>query len=211
MTQEIVFVDHSSHLGGGQLALSRYILWQERTIPIHLIVFEDGELGNIARSAPLTRVTVLSANSLPQRVIELNKILRGSKQYIVANSLSAFLHLSLTPAACHRVIDYLRQEAYPFEASYTKKVFLKYFAYPIARGFISNSRYSLQTLSEPQREKLGRIVYTISGRSETDLAQKIPNLHQPLQLLSLSRLSPGRGFILLWKLPTALMLRLNHP
>ena len=193
MKQEVIFVDHSSNLGGGQLALSRYISWKNRTLPIHLIVFEHGKLSEIAALAPHTRVMVLSAASLPQRVLELNKLLKESNNFIVANSLSAFLHLSLVPAARHRVIDYLRQEAYPFEASLAKKSFLKYFAYPSAKGFLSNSEYSLRTLTSVPQERLGRVVYTVSGRSEATLATSYPGLHHPLRVLSLSRLSPWKG------------------
>lgn len=193
MKQEIIFVDHSSNLGGGQLALSRYISWENRDVLIHLIVFEQGKLSEIAKITPNSRVTVLSSTSLPQRVLELNELLKGSNSFIVANSLSAFLHLSLVPAARHRLIDYLRQEAYPFEASMAKKFFLKYFAYPSARGFLSNSEYSLKTLASTSQERLGRVVYTVSGRSEAALANSYPEFHHPLRVLSLSRLSPWKG------------------
>ncbi|WP_237197237.1 glycosyltransferase family 4 protein [Rothia nasimurium] len=193
MKQEVIFVGHTSKLGGGELALSRYITWEDRTLPIHLIVFEHGKLSEIANLAPHTRVTVLSATSLPQRVLELNKLLKESNNFIVSNSISAFLHLSLVPAARHRVIDYLRQEAYPFEASLAKKSFLKYFAYPSAKGFLSNSEYTLRTLTSASQERRGRVVYTVSGRSEATLATSYPGLHHPLRVLSLSRLSPWKG------------------
>lgn len=192
--QEVIFIDHSASLGGAELALSRYLAWGKRDLSIHLILFEEGDLADIARQCTNLRLTILKASSLPQRVLELQQILSKEKgKLCIANSFSAFLHLSLVPAARGRVIDYLRQEAYPFEASKAKKLFLKYAAYPAAKGFLSNSDYSLSTLQNPQQEALGKVIYTVSGRSQNDLVSHLNPVHTPLRLLSLSRLSPWKG------------------
>lgn len=193
MAADIIFVDHSAQMGGAELALSRYLKWADRTYSVDVVLFEDGPLAEVARECADVSVTVLGAQNLPQRVKELNSHLKGSKAPVIANSLSAFMHLSLAPRSTGRLIDFLRQEAFPPQAPRLKNLYLKYCAYPRTKAFLANSAYSLNTLGNTRQIARGQVVYTVSGFDADRVVESPRTFSEPLRLLSLSRLSPWKG------------------
>ena len=189
----MIFVDHTSKLGGGELALSRYLKWQDKACTVDLIVFDDGELADIARVSPGVTVHVIKAKSKLQRVIELSLLLQRLEGIVVANSLSSLIHLSPVPQVTGRLVYYLRHEAFTPDTSAKKKIFMKNFVFPRCIGFLANSQYTLETLELPRFIRRGRVVYTVSGTKTTDNSQQIEPIVDKLRILSLSRLTPWKG------------------
>lgn len=188
----LFIVDHSSKLGGGQLAVARYLKSELRTYYVTMVLFEDGPLAEIARNSKNCRLILVNESSILKKIIKLNSIISDRNGLILANSLPAFLYLSLTPKASCRIIKYLRQEAYPHNASKAKQVFIKYFAYPRSLGFLANSEFTKQSLISEKLIKKTRVVYTISGINSQNAKPSQINAN-PLKVLSLSRLTPWKG------------------
>lgn len=189
----LIFVDHTSKLGGGELALSRYLIWQDKACTADLIVFEDGELADIARTSPDVTVHIIKAKNKLQRVVELSLLLQRLEGLVVANSLSSLIHLSLVPQVTGRLVYYLRHEAFTPDTSAKKKIFMKNFVFPSCIGFLANSRYTLDTLELSRFIQRGKVVYTVSGTQSSDNAQRIEPILDKLRILSLSRLTPWKG------------------
>lgn len=190
----IVFIDHTSKLGGGELALKRYLEWSDKSHTVDLIVFEEGELAQAARQAPGTTVHVLESSSKQGRVLELDRLLKKLPGLVVANSLSSLIHVSFLPHRLRgRLVYYLRHEAYTTDTPRLKRLFMQSYLFPFCKGFLANSRFTLKTLADPSLEAKGQVVYTVAGISATPLSENISEPGRPLKVLSLSRLTPWKG------------------
>lgn len=190
---EVCVVDHSAQLGGAELALERYLRWPDRSHRVHLVVFEEGPLTERLRGVEALTVTVLEGDSVAARVRALSRLLRSHRGVVMANSLSAYLHLSLVPRLRGRLVCFLRQEAFPEDAGAAKLRFLRHVAYPRAYGFLANSRWSLETLPPRLLSRPHQVVYTVSGVHRDQLRPPAQEAADPLRVLSLSRLSPWKG------------------
>lgn len=191
--ESIFIVDHSSKLGGGQLGIVRYLKNKTRTLKVTLILFEEGSFADTARQCDNCEVIVIDSKKILSKILQINKIFGSNNQsLILANSLPAFLYCSLAWSARNRVIKYLRQEAYPHNASRAKKIFLKYFAYPNARGFLANSDFTKSSLSNRRLVDCCQVTYTISG-IEKSVERESLDFSNPVHILSLSRLTPWKG------------------
>ncbi|WP_237692994.1 glycosyltransferase family 4 protein [Rothia nasimurium] len=189
----LICIDHTSKLGGGELALSRFIAWPGRQHHIDLILFEEGPLAEIARSAPKTDVYVLSANTKLHRLSQLSKLIKRLDGLILANSYSSFVYMSLLPSELKRTIYYLRHEAITKDTPWFKALFLKKYSFRLARGFLANSSYTQNTLQDLSLIKKCQVVYTISGIFYDEMKDTPNKFRDPLQVLSLSRLTSWKG------------------
>ncbi|WP_237242810.1 glycosyltransferase family 4 protein [Rothia nasimurium] len=193
----LICIDHTSKLGGGELALSRFIAWPGRQYHIDLILFEEGPLADIARSAPKTDVYVLSAKTKLHRLSQLSKLIKRLDGLILANSYSSFVYMSLLPKELKRTIYYLRHEAITKDTPWFKALFLKKYSFRLARGFLANSSYTQNTLQDLSLMKKCQVVYTISGILYDEMKDTPNKFRDPLQVLSLSRLTSWKGIHLI--------------
>lgn len=189
----LICIDHTSKLGGGELALSRFIAWPGRQHHIDLILFEEGPLADIARSAPKTDVYVLSANTKLHRLSQLSKLIKRLDGLILANSYSSFVYMSLLPKELKRTIYYLRHEAITKDTPWHKALFLKKFSFRLALGFLANSSYTQNTLQDLSLMKKCQVIYTISGILQNEIKDTPNKFRYPIQVLSLSRLTSWKG------------------
>lgn len=191
--ENLICIDHTSKLGGGELALSRFITWPGRKHHIDLILFEDGGLAEIGRLAPNTNVYILSASTKIHRLRQLATILKRLDGLILANSYTSFIYVSLLPKQLKRTIYYLRHEAITKETSNLKGLFLKKYSFSRARGFLANSLYTKNTLQDPSLMNKCQVVFTISGVSHNDINDSPSAFRNPIRVLSLSRLTSWKG------------------
>lgn len=195
--KSIIFVGHTASLGGAELALLRYLRWNERKYFVHVVVFEEGPLVPLAENLPNVRVHVLNETNVIKQCISLSRIQKKYQCAIISNSLRATLVISLNPYLLKKTIHFLRHEAYPLAALKLKNLYFKYYAYPLCIGFIANSQYTLDTLESSSLIVRGRVAYTISGVDNP--TRNLKPFTTPLRILSLSRISPGKGIDILMK------------
>ncbi|WP_237209450.1 glycosyltransferase family 4 protein [Rothia nasimurium] len=189
----LIFVDHTSKLGGGELALSRYLTWEGRDRHIDLILFEEGTLAEIGRNASNVTVHMMSQKNKIARLLHLWLLISRLKGPVLANSLSAYVHLSFIPGALNRTIYYLRHEAINPDTGPLKSLYLRRYAFPQTHCFFANSEYTKLTLRKNAFIKKCKVVYTVSGIGENDIISQVHAFSQPIKLLSLSRLAPWKG------------------
>lgn len=195
----VAFVDHSSLPGGGQLGLRRFLEHPIKTFDAALVVVEGGELASWARNRgiPVTEVFPDGArvSSVSRRRAGLSRILRGLEaDVVIANSLISAMLLSLTPKRGRIFVYYLREDLSKQWLTGMKRNFVTVFSLARFDGYLANSRWTASTIPARYRRRPWRIAYPISGVNERNVPEiHVPADHEPVRVLSLSRLTPWKG------------------
>jgi glycosyltransferase involved in cell wall biosynthesis len=196
---KILFLSHTSRLGGAELALARY-LERGSDIDRELLVLERGPLAERARHAGIP-TTVLAGDGRVKAIAFWRTVLRAwwrlyrtEHDAIVANGINAVILLSTVPKARRRYICYLRENVGRDRHRRMKHVLLTRYVLPRCDVFFANSHWTASTLPPTVRTRPTEIVYTMSGvTSATTAQQRAEPSPNRLRVLSLSRLVPEKG------------------
>lgn len=198
--RKVIFVDHSALPSGGQLGLVRYL--QAAPIGHTGVVLGGGEAFD---SLPKERVSKLGSSHSAWGFLRARNRLKAhlrdeAPDVIVANSTKAAFVIASLPLPGTAVrIFYARSDI-----DRSRMSAIKYFliTWTLARfdAFLANSSWTETTLPSRLISKPRRIAYPISGipaRSSETLAMPAfsgsARAHEPLRLLSLSRVARWKG------------------
>lgn len=192
---KILFVDHSSSLGGGQLGLLRYLRYQsphERS----LVVLEDGPLAHQARALSIP-VTVLTGGHSRLGSIrvghEVRKAVRlANPDVVITNSMRSANLMGIFRTR-HTHIAYLREDLSPASISgKLKRPLMIHFTLKRFNAFLANSEFTAQTIPDSLTGKPVEVAYPVSGIHSTTV-RKTSISASRLVVLSLSRLAEWKG------------------
>jgi glycosyltransferase involved in cell wall biosynthesis len=192
---KILFVDHSSALGGGQLGLRRYLDYKsphERS----LLLLEDGPLAVHARNLGIqvelmrggaTRVGTLALGRSVRHTIR-----RCDPDVVVTNSLRVTNLLGVFRTADHPYIAYLREDLSHASLSGIKRPLMMNGTLQHFDAFLANSLFTAGTIPRTLASKPLEIAYPVSGINPENPKKR--RVHgRPVGVLSLSRLAQWKG------------------
>ncbi|WP_309081083.1 glycosyltransferase [Zhihengliuella sp.] len=194
MRKRVLFVDHSSELGGGQLGLLRYLA-QPSQFERSVVVLGEGEFATRVKALGL-HIEVLPGVETHadkvKRARSLQSAVRAmNAEIVVTNSLPAANILGLTRDTEQLRIAYLREDLSRSSLPGTLKRFAM-FRHTLARfdGYLANSAFTASTLPRGLKGRPVEVAYPVSGTGRTD-APEFPE--GAFTIGSLSRLDHSKG------------------
>lgn len=192
---QIVFVDHTAQLGGAELGLLRYLRASRLAVELSLVCLEEGPLVDALRSEGIA-VDVLGIRGPGKNLRSVLALRRHfasrAPSLVVVNSLTSAILTTMVSRRRHRFVCYVNEEAIPAGAPLAARILLRHVALRRFSSFLANSQWTADTIPRALRRTAScHVVYSVSGITGT--APEVGQFHQPLRLLSLSRLSPGKG------------------
>ncbi|NJP30808.1 glycosyltransferase family 4 protein [Micromonospora thermarum] len=195
---KILFVDHTGRPGGAELGLKRYFE-QPSKYERELLLFQGGALDGWAEAAGVP-VSVLGWNGHNRSVTLVLAMLRAwwvflrsRSDVVIANSLNAAILTAFLPKRRRQFIYYLREDLSPEWLSGRKRSLVVRWILPRFDGFLANSQWTASTIPQQLSQKPMRVVYTMSGISDSSLAARRAARGGALRILSLSRLTHWKG------------------
>lgn len=192
----VLFLDHTSTLGGAELSVARY-LRADDAIPSVLGVLspEDVTAWDLPDRIAVrqTRATA-GVDSIPRVVSELRTLIdEVDPDCIIANSYSAAQYLAFVPKHGRKYLYFLRQEALPSGLGRMKSALNRAFILRRFDGFFANSHWTASTLPSFIAATRPVIVsHPISGIAVAAQPRRL-DPGRSIRLLTLSRLSPWKG------------------
>ncbi|MFT4111050.1 glycosyltransferase family 4 protein [Propionicimonas sp.] len=199
----VVFLDHTSILGGAELGLCHYFERPSTRFRRALTVVETGPLVARAKSAGV-RVEVLARG--PERLGLVRTVLRLRRRLeeigpdvVIANSLRSTFMLALALPRKVFGIAYVREDLTAKSLGPMKRAALKYAALPLLGAVIANSEWTLNSLGAKTLQRVPHAVaYPVSGIETANARPATGPEPQPvLRVLSLSRLYEWKGIHIL--------------
>ncbi|GAB3753258.1 glycosyltransferase family 4 protein [Zhihengliuella somnathii] len=194
MKRRVLFVDHSSELGGGQLGLLRY-LRRDSQFERSVLVLGDGEFAQQVRDIGIP-IRVLPAADTYRSKLAISPRVKAeidaiSPDIVVTNSLPAANVVGIFSDSKRVRLAYLREELSQASLPRGLKRWAM-FRRTLATfdGFLSNSNYTSSTLPQHLRQRACEVAYPVSG-TEVRTASMLPT--GPLTIASLSRLDRVKG------------------
>lgn len=191
----VLFLDHTTALGGAELSLARFLRSEVgSSASLAFLTPESAQAWDLPESVRVshTRGTA-GATGIRGLVAELTELVEDiDPAVIVANSFSAAQYLAFVPKRGRRYAYFLRQAALPLELPRTKAILNRLFVLRRFDWFLANSAWTAGTL--PRSVPRGRVLlsHPISGvRVQAGLTR--PSDLGPIRMLAMSRLSPWKG------------------
>jgi glycosyltransferase involved in cell wall biosynthesis len=156
----IVYVDHTSELGGAELGLLRAAT--QTALPVRTILLADGPLAARLREAGAP-VRVLAPGSPPSVLRRLRAAIRAEAPVlVVTNSLRATVMVALAAPRGTRLAAYVQDDVSPGGLSRSKRMLtalvLRRYAHVLA-----NSAFTAETLDSLRLRTPSHVIYTVSG------------------------------------------------
>lgn len=214
---KVLFINHTSELGGAELGLARYLEHpsaHERS----LLLFASGALEQRLLAHEFRDVRVFPQPTNPlgplwRRRAFARTVEQGSPDVIVTNSLRSALTVALARVRVPTKIAYVREDLSRESKGLFKRTIYTKFALRTFDALFANSQYTADSLAQTVPSVPIEIAYPVSAiSSETDPAEGVVRSgadRPPLRVLSLSRLHPTKGIHLL--LEAAAMLQSASP
>lgn len=192
----ILFLDHTSQLGGAELSLARYLRVPIPGFSAAVAILEPRSIGEweLPDEVEVVHTTVASDRAPKLKVInELRRLIDDLDPVcIVCNSSNAAQYLAFVPKSGRRYFYFLRREAIPTGLSASRVWLNRCFVLRRFDGFLANSHWTASTLPERvRRSRPIEISRPISGISVGGIVRRA--IGNELRCLSLSRLSPWKG------------------
>lgn len=192
----ILFVDHSSKMGGGQLGLARYLA-ASSSHERELLMFEGGSLAELAQRNGIETSIVGSGDSWRSKLSRVPMVRRHIAQarpdIVIANSLTAANVLGLARVRHVPQLAYLREDLSRLSIAGIKRPMMLLGTLRNFDGFLANSRYTASTIPRMLAHKPVEVAYPISGISRGAANPPPIGDHTKIRVLSLSRLAPWKG------------------
>jgi len=196
MTMEgVLFVDHTTILGGAELSLARYLRSDlGSSSAIAFLSPHSAEPWKLPASVQAVHTRgEAGTTGIRELVRELSEIIDWlNPRVVVANSFSAAQYLAFVPKRGRTYAYFLRQEALPEGLSKVKSVLNRTFVLRRFDYFLANSEWTASTL--PASVDRSRVLLSrpISGiQVGSDPADTVHS--GATRLLAMSRLSPWKG------------------
>lgn len=191
----VLFVGHTTILGGAELSLARF-LRSEAGAGSSLVLLSpqsaaDWHLPASVRVAQT--VGTAGQSGIRSIVSQLARLIDSlDPDVVVANSFSAAQYLAFVPKKGRRYVYFLRQEALPDGLPMSKTVLNRAFVLHRFDHFFVNSDWTASTLPRSIDRRRVLISRPISGvRTEPVRGEAFAT--DTLRMLTLSRLSPWKG------------------
>ena len=193
---KVLFLDHTSQLGGAELSLARYLRHRSADFLATVAIMEPKSVDNwkLPRDVEVVHTSVASGRAPKVAVIkELRRLIDAvDPVYVVCNSSNAAQYLAFVPKAGRRYYYFLRREAIPLGLSAPRVWLNRLFVLRRFDGFFANSRWTASTLPvNVRRHRPVEISHPVSGVSVGGPARR--EISGELRCLSLSRLSAWKG------------------
>lgn len=198
MKRNVLFVDHSSELGGGQLGLLRY-LRRESQFERSILVLGEGEFAQRARELDIPVRVLPAADSYRAKLARAPRVKAEidalAPDVVVTNSLPAANIVGLYSDPKRVRLAYLREELSRSSLPPgLKRIAMVRRTLATFDGFLSNSDYTASTLPQHLKSRHSEVAYPVSG-TETGVPSELPT--GPLTIASLSRLDHVKGIHIL--------------
>ncbi|GAA3698136.1 hypothetical protein GCM10022377_08830 [Zhihengliuella alba] len=194
MTKHVVFADHSSELGGGQLGLLRYLAQPSR-FKRSVVVLGEGPLAGRVRDLGIDVRVMPGVSTYADKVRSaghLQSTIRSmAPDVVVANSLPVANILGLRSGQDYIRIAYLREDlSVPSLPGRLKR--LAMFKHTLAGfdGFLANSSYTASTLPRGLQGRPTEVAHPVSGTGRAT-CREFPT--GEFTIASLSRLDHSKG------------------
>jgi glycosyltransferase involved in cell wall biosynthesis len=204
--EPVLWVNHTSALGGGELGLQRVLELDASDSPDSLVVFQHGPLSDRALQLKVP-TTVLDWDGT--RGISLVETIRRVSQIIsefpgnvvIANSMIAARILRFVQKSGKYFVCYLQESMSSRNLSIHLRAYYYNVVLPYFDAYLSNSEWTQSTLPRRLHRRPVKLVYSMSGIDESfvdDVKRDRESLHGSrdptiLHLLYLGRLSEGKG------------------
>jgi glycosyltransferase involved in cell wall biosynthesis len=199
----VAFVEQSSALGGGQLALAQYLALPSQFGRL-VVLCEGGPLAKRLAAEGVDTVVLPPVRGPLAPIVNGWRLKRVIAQWradaVVANSLRAALVIRLArlsreiPHLCH-----IRVGVTKASVGRLKRLVYALWVLPRFNTLLPNSEWTASTLPAPQAHQSVDVVYSVSGTGRLEhlaqqrTAEQVDAHHGPLRLLSLNRLAPWKG------------------
>ncbi len=192
----ILFLDHTSKLGGAELSVARYLRHDlAGTAALAVLSPEPVTAWNLPDRVPVHHTQATAGiDSIPRVVAELRGLIEAVDPVcVIANSYSAAQYLAFVPKKRRRFFYFLRQEALPNGLGRAKSYLNRVFVLRRFDGYFANSQWTASTLpAEIATERPVIISHPISGINVAAGSRHL-DADRPIRMLTLSRLSPWKG------------------
>jgi len=187
----VVMIDHTTSLGGAELALPRLVRasrhrWTMTFLePVVGLIFPAG----VPIEAPSRRLGLFKQLLFLRRVLR-----RNADAVVVSNTLRAALLVAVLKMRGQRHVQILHDGLDEGSLSTVKRL-LSSWTLRSVDLILPNSRWTASTVPERFASKVGSVIYSPSGDPVrlSGTVSEIDDLHRPIRLLSLSRLVEWKG------------------